>query len=118
VTSHPTCDRRIYAGQTCDITGSLTPRPGGVTTVIPLKGGITGHTSTPGTDHNLTQGGAMTDQDTRIRSMKARRSSTCQCGRLILVGARITRHGGRWLCTDCAIAIATGKPAPQTRNAP
>jgi hypothetical protein len=43
---------------------------------------------------------------TRVRSMKARRSSTCQCGRTILVGARITRHGGRWLCTDCAITIA------------
>lgn len=62
----------------------------------------------------------MTPQDTRVRSMKARRTgSTCpECKRLIVLGDIITRHGGRWYCTACAIAVATGKPAPQTRTAP
>ena len=50
----------------------------------------------------------MTNQD-RIRSMKARRSGTCQCRRLILVGDIITRHDGTWLCVECAIALATAK---------
>ena len=59
-----------------------------------------------------------TTQDTRIRSMKARRTSTCRCGRLIRVGHRIISLGrGQWICVECAIAIATGKPAPQTRTA-
>ena len=48
----------------------------------------------------------MTSQTTRVRSMKARRSSTCRCGRLIRVGDRITRHGGKWLCVECAITTA------------
>ena len=39
--------------------------------------------------------------------MKARRTSICRCGRPIPVGAWITQHGGRWLCVNCAIALAT-----------
>lgn len=64
------------------------------------------------------QGGAAASQPARIRSMKARRTSTCQCGRTIHVGDRITRHDDRWVCIHCAIAIATGKAAHQTRTDP
>lgn len=45
----------------------------------------------------------------KVRSIKARRTGgTCRgCKRLIILGDIITRHGGRWRCTDCATAIAT-----------
>lgn len=58
----------------------------------------------------------MTSQGTRIRSMKARRKSTCRCGRLILVGNRITLLGGAWLCLDCALTTrkASGTAARTT----
>ena len=44
-----------------------------------------------------------------VRSMKARRPGKCRCGRPILIGDRITRHDGQWLCTPCAISVATAK---------
>ena len=46
--------------------------------------------------------------NTRVRSMKARRTGgTCRgCKRLIILGDIITRHNGRWLCTDCATTAA------------
>ena len=61
----------------------------------------------------------MTTTQPRIRAMRARRTGgTCRgCKRLIILGDIITRHDGRWYCTACATAIATGKPAPQTRTA-
>lgn len=49
----------------------------------------------------------MTSQGPRVRSMKARRQSTCRCGRFVQVGDRITRLEGAWLCLACAIAIST-----------
>lgn len=41
-----------------------------------------------------------------VRSMKARRPGKCRCGQLIRIGDRITRHGGTWLCVECAITTA------------
>lgn len=60
---------------------------------------------------------------TRVRSMKARRPGRCQCGRLIRVGDRITRHARQWLCLECAITTAIAIAADtystnQTRTSP
>jgi hypothetical protein len=50
-----------------------------------------------------------TNQAGRPRSMKARKTTTCQCGRLIQPGHRIVRLNGRWVCIECAIAVAIAK---------
>ena len=65
----------------------------------------------------------MTAHGSRVRSMKARRASTCRCGRPIRVGDRITRHSGKWLCLECAITTAIAIAADaystnQTRTPP
>ena len=61
----------------------------------------------------------MTGTQTRIRSMKARRSSTCpSCRQPIRVGHRIIRLGGRWICIDCALTAAGYPATPETRTAP
>jgi hypothetical protein len=60
----------------------------------------------------------MTNPEPRIRAMKARRKSTCRCGRLIQVGNRIIQLDGRWVCIDCALTAA-GYPRPdQKRTTP
>ena len=109
----------VSAGQTCDITGSVTPVAGGCDACDRPKGRrshVTGHP--PAADHTP-MAALMTAPKPAVRARKARRSSRLACGCYVHVGERIIRTpDGRWQCAPCVIAAAIAARADQERTSP